>query len=172
MFCNRCGQPFEPGSNFCSQCGARRPESSGKEDVLQAVAAALAPYPQLVLTWGRNADLEIANVLADANWKVGKKKIEYSARLLVRAEDRSVVFWEMTKETGMGMGALFSFKKETYRSDGQTRSGTVSEIGYGMNGKVVDYDWDYAKVRTLIENAVRSRGWQFKTALLKGKASY
>ena len=41
-----------------------------------------------------------------------------------------------------------------------------------MNGKVIDYDWDYGQVRNLVENAVRSRGWQFKTALLKGKASY
>ena len=172
MFCNQCGHPLDSGSSFCSQCGARIPGNTGKEDVLQAVAAALVPYPQLVLTWGQNTDLEITNVLADADWQVGRKKIEYSARLLVRPEERNVIFWEMIKETGMGMGALFSFKKETYRSDGHTRSGTVSEIGYGMNGKVIDYDWDYGQVRNLVENAVRGRGWQFKTALLKGKASY
>ncbi len=172
MFCQQCGHPLGAGDGFCGRCGAKAAGNDGREEVLQAVAAALSPYPQLVLTWGQKTDLEIANVLGDANWTVGKKKIEYSARLLVDAAAKTVIFWEMIKEEGLGLGALFSFKTETYRSDGKTRSGTVSETAYGLGGKVIDYNWDYAQVRSLVENAVRSRGWQFKTVLLKGKASY
>ena len=172
MFCQQCGHPLGAGDVFCGYCGAKALRNNGREEALQAVAAALSPYPQLVLTWGQKTDLEIANGLADANWTVGKKRVEYSARRLVDAAAKTVIFREMIKEEGLGLGALFSFKMETYRSDGKTRSGTVSETAYGMDGKVIDYTWDYAQVRGLVENAVRNRGWQFKTVLLKGKASY
>ena len=172
MFCQQCGHPLGAGDGFCGHCGAKTAGNDGREEVLQAVAAALFPYPQLVLTWGQKTDLEIANELADANWTVGKKKVEYSARMLADTAAKTVIFWEMIKEEGRGLGALFSFKTETYRSDGKTRSGTVSETAYGLTGKAIDYHWDYAQVRGLVENAVRSRGWQFKSVLLKGKASY
>ena len=172
MFCQQCGHPLADGAAFCGHCGAKAAGSNGRKEVLQAVAAALSPYSQLVLTWGQKTDLEIANELATANWAVGKKKIEYSARLRVDTAAKTVVFWEMIKEEGLGLGALFSFKTETYRSDGKTRTGTVSETAYGLGGKGIDYNWDYAQVRSLVENAVRSRGWEFKTVLLKGKASY
>ena len=61
---------------------------------------------------------------------------------------------------------------EIARSNGKTRSGTVNEVGYGMSGKVIDYDWDYAEVRQVVEAAAQYQGWQFKTVLMKGKASY
>ena len=180
MFCNQCGQPLGATDQFCNRCGARTAANAGevahpadaRQEVVQAVAAALAPYPQLVLTQGRKSDLEISNVLADGNWTVGKKRVEYSAYLLADASARTVTFWEMIKEVGCGMGALFSFKKTSYRSDGKTLSGSVQETGYGFGGKVIDYNWDYAQVRSLVEEAVRSRGWRFETTLRKGKATY
>ena len=172
MFCNQCGQPLGIGENFCGRCGTQVAGTTGKEEVLQAIAAALSPHTQLVLTWGQKSDLEISNVLADASWKVGKKKVEYSACLLADANMRTVTFWEMTKEVSRGLGALFSFKTETYRSDGKVISGTVRETGYGFGDKVIDYELDYAQVRNIVENAVRSRDWQFKTVLMKGKATY
>ena len=76
MFCQQCGHPLGSGDGFCGHCGAKAAGNDGREEVLQAVAAALSPYPQLVLTWGQKTDLEIANGLGDANWTVGKKKIE------------------------------------------------------------------------------------------------
>jgi hypothetical protein len=85
---------------------------------------------------------------------------------------QKVYFWEMIKESGCGLSALFSFKTETYRTEGATRSGTVKETAYGPGGKLIDYNWDYGQVRRIIESAVRSQGWQFETVLLKNKAMY
>ena len=172
MFCNQCGQPLGTGAAFCGRCGARMAGTTGKQEILQSIATALSPYPGIVLTWGQKADLEISSVLADANWNVGKKKVEYSACLLVDAATQSVTFWEMIKEESQGLGALFSFKKETYRSDGKVLSGTVKETGHGFGDQVIDYDWNYAQIRALLENVVRNRGWQFKTVWMKSKASY
>ena len=157
--------------SFCGRCGARSAGDS-RGALLQSIAAALSPLPQLELVWGRKADLEISNELANANWGTGKKKVEYSACLKLDPASQTVYFWEMIKESGRGLMALFSFKTETYRTDGTTRSGTVREKAYGPGGKVIDYEWDYSQVRHIIEAAVRGQGWRFETVLLKGKASY
>ena len=177
MFCNQCGHPLGLTDQFCSHCGARSPGTAeqkpdDRQEIIRAIMAALANYPQLVLTPGRQADLEIANVLADGNWTVGKKKVEYSARLLADEATRTVTFWEMIKESGCGLGALFSCQKTVYRSDGKVISGQVQETDYGFGGKVIDYNWDYAQVRRLVEQAVQGAGWRFETTLRKGKASY
>ena len=171
MFCSQCGQPMTATDSFCGRCGA----SSVRDDrgaLLQAISAALSSLPQLELIWGRKADLEISNELANANWGTGKKKIEYSACLKLDPASRKVYFWEMIKESGRGLMALFSFKTETYRTDGTTRSGTVREKAYGPGGQVIDYEWDFSQVRQIVEAAVRTQGWRFEPVLLKGKASY
>ena len=157
---------------FCGRCGARSASADNRTPVLQAIATALSPLPQLSLTWGQKTDLAITNELANANWGVGRKKVEYSAVLRLDAATQKVYFWEMIKESGRGLAALFSFKTETYRTNGTTRSGTVKETAYGPGGKIIDYNWDYGQVRQIIEAAVHSRGWQFETVLLKNKAMY
>lgn len=39
-------------------------------------------------------------------------------------------------------------------------------------GKLIDYNWDYAQVRQIVEAAVQAQGWHFETVLFKGKARY
>lgn len=172
MFCSQCGQPMTATDGFCSRCGTRSAQTDNRTHVLQAIATALSPLSQLSLIWGQKTDLSITNELANANWGVGKKKVEYSAVLRLDAATQKVYFWEMIKESGRGLAALFSFKTETYRTNGTTRSGTVNETAYGPGGKLIDYNWDYNQVRQIIEAAVRSQGWQFETVLLKNKAMY
>lgn len=172
MFCSQCAMPMTTTDRFCGRCGARSTSSDDRTPVLQAIATALSPLTQLSLTWGQKTDLSITNELANANWGFGKKKVEYSAVLRLDATTQKVYFWEMIKESGRGLAALFSFKTETYRTDGMTRSGTVQETAYGPEGKLIDYNWDYDQVRQIIEAAVRCQGWQFETVLLKNKAMY
>ena len=185
MFCPKCGVKTEPGHNFCGQCGVRlpvagdppgdRPASAGtagREQLLAMMEEVLSGHPRLSVARGRGTDLEIKSVLADANWVVGKKKVEYSACLLAREKDRTVVYWEMIKEVGSGMGIFGGFKVETYKSNGKTISGSVRETGYGPGGKVIEYDWDYSRTREILEAAARGTGWKFTTVLLKGRAMY
>lgn len=185
MFCSQCGSKVNPGDRFCGQCGAQlptpgQPSSSdapqagagGKEQLLQVVEQALATYPQLAVTRSNKTDLEIKSVLADAHWGVGKKKVEYSACLLAKEPERTVVYWEMIKEVGAGMGIFGGFKVEKYKSDGRTISGTVREVGYGPQGKIIDYNWDYAQTRSIVESVAKGSGWKFTTVLWKGKATY
>lgn len=58
------------------------------------------------------------------------------------------------------------------KSDGRTISCRVSETWYGPGGKIIDYRWDYARTREMVERVVKACGWKFKTVLMKGKAMY
>ena len=181
MFCNQCGQQSPTTANYCNKCGAplaRQTIALGvqtglsRDDVLTAIVQTLQTNPSLSLIRNQKTDIEISNTLADANWQVGRKKVAYSACILADTETRTIVFWEMIKETSSGLGSFFHFKKETYSSDGKTRSGTVKETSYGPGGKLIDYEWDYSQIRNLVQEVSRSHGWQFKTVLWKGKATY
>jgi len=185
MFCFKCGTQIPDGDKFCNQCGAcqdaaaapiaptTQPQAaqSLRDQLLTAVQAELAKYPMLTASRSDKTDLEIKSVLADANWGIGKKKVEYSACLLAKESERTVIFWEMIKESGSGMEALGGFKTEGFFV-GKTLSGKKIEKEFGPTGKVVDYNWDYAKTRKLVEAVVKNLGWQFKTVILPGKARY
>jgi hypothetical protein len=99
-------------------------------------------------------------------------RVEFSACLLAEEAERTVVYWEMIKEVGAGMGLFAGFKVEKYKSDGRTISGTVRETGCGPQGKVIDYDWDYARTRGIVERAAKANSWKFSTVLLKRRAMY
>lgn len=186
-FCRQCGNGVGPGDRFCGHCGTRlnvgeevvMPEpvgpsttvSSEKEPLLWAVEQELSKYRELSVTRSDKTDLEIKSVLADADWGVGKKKVEYSACLLVKGDERTAIFWEMIKESGSGMDFGGGFKTETF-GGGKTLFGKTREVQYGPDGKVIDYAWDYARTRSIIEHVVNSNGWKFKTVLMKGKAMY
>ena len=151
----------------------QQPAYGSKEAVISAVWYALAPYTQLTVTRTQQADVEIAANVADANWGVGSKKVDFSAVMKADEAQCTVFYWEMLKEQGSGMTPGFGFEGESYSSFGGKRWGKTKEVvAVPGAGKVVDYAWDYAATRNLVEQAVRSQGWAFKVVLRKGKATY
>ncbi|MFZ3171836.1 MAG: zinc ribbon domain-containing protein [Carboxydocellales bacterium] len=192
MFCHQCGIKANTGDKFCRRCGtelagnislgiipgqqgvkagARQQASLAKYQLLAAIEQILAQYP-LDVSRSVETDLEIHSVLADANWGVGKKKVEYKACLLAKEDEKTVVYWEMIKETGAGIGNFWGIKVESYSSNGRTISGKVRENGYSPEGKVVDYNWDYGNTRGIVQETANAKGWRFKTVLMKRKAMY
>lgn len=186
MFCSQCGAKLDDTVLFCAGCGAKMGagqavSSSGttysgtvseKENVLRRIEAELAKHPQLVFNRSNQTDLEIKSVLADASWGVGKKKVEYSACLLAKEDEHKVLYWEIIKESGSGMEPFGGFKMEGFQS-GKQLFGKKKEIVIGPDGKkIVDYEWDYAATRKIVEDVARACGWQFKVVLMKKNASY
>lgn len=186
MYCPRCGRQADSADRYCGGCGttlsaaadpragAASPQAPGrgKEELLSAIERALAGCPAIKVTRGQKSDMLLESVLADTKWAMGKKKVEYHGALLARAHDRTIVYWESLKEVGAGLQFPFGFKVETYRSDGKTASGQVKEVGWSPGGKGLNYGWDYARTRELIEQVARSHGWDFTTALLKRNAEF
>lgn len=137
---------------------------------MREIEASIARNPKVVVTRGAKSDLEIAGLLANAGWALGRKKVEYSACVLMKEAERTVVFWEMVKEAGWGMPTFAGFKIETYKTAGNTRAGMEHDEEFGPTGKSIDYDWDYALIRRAVESVAKARGWKFNVVLLPGKA--
>lgn len=185
MFCDHCGSPVDPGDKYCMKCGAGLSAVSGppahdppaavtagKEDLLREIEQAIAENHRLSASRGTKSDLEIKGLLADAKWLLGKRKVEFRARLEAKEAEHTVVYWEMIKEVGWGMPTFGGFKVESYKTDLKTRSGSVREVGYGPQGKMIDYDWDYAQTRRVVEGIANARGWKFTVVLRPSKATH
>ena len=158
MYCWNCSGVNPDDARFCGSCGSDLA-------MLGQLLFILRRHPKLSVRQGPEADIEVQAVLADAGWLIGKKKVMYEACLTLNGAAKTVIFWEWVKEVGAGMAPLFSFKLETYKSDGKTISGTVKEKGFGPSGAVINYEWDYSQVRCSVEAAVKDAGWRFETTL-------
>lgn len=138
--------------------------------LLADVLAAFSAYPGYAVAYGTDTDVVIDNQVADANWGIGKKKVEYSAVMKAVEQERTVYFWEILKEKGAGL-SFGGFEAETTGFTGK-RWGTTKEVVIGPTGKAMDYTWDYAATRNIVEDVVRRHGWQMKVVLQKKSAQW
>ncbi|MDY6826156.1 MAG: hypothetical protein SVV67_03115 [Bacillota bacterium] len=79
--------------------------------------------------------------------------------------------WEMLKESSAGFSFGVGFEKKKIK--GVELFQQSRQRGYSPTGELVyDYQFDYGSLREAFKRLITSRGWQFKTVLMKGKASY
>lgn len=133
--------------------------------------SAFSAYPGYRLAYGTDTDIAIDNQVADANWGTGAKKVEFSAILKAVEPERTVYYWEMLKEKGAGL-SFGGFSAETYSTSGTKRVGKTREVVVGPAGVAMDYSWDYAQTRRIVESVAAARGWRVKTVLNRKKAQW
>ena len=133
--------------------------------------AAFSAYPGYTVAYGTDTDVTIDNQVADANWGAGKKKVEYAAVMKAVEPELTVYFWEILKEKGAGL-SFGGFEAESYSTFGTKRSGKTKEVVIGPTGVAMDYSWDYAATRNIVEDVVRRHGWQMKVVLQKKSAQW
>ncbi len=113
--------------------------------------------------------------LAERKVFMSKKTLTYKARLRVDEQNKVVRFFEMLKETGMGlssgggpgdMSPGFGFKTETYKTGTKTREGNIEEQSR-LFGKDYKYSWDYSNVRKTVEQEARGAGYSFTVVLME-----
>ncbi|MDZ4063374.1 MAG: hypothetical protein U1E22_01790 [Coriobacteriia bacterium] len=139
--------------------------------LLADVLTTFAQYPGYTAQYGTDTDIIIDNQVALANWGTGKKKVEYSAAMKAVETDRTLIFWEILKEKGGGL-SFGGFESEVTTTFGTKRSGKTSEKILGPNGVAMDYKWDYAATRRIVEEVATRHGWQVKVVLRKGSAQW
>ena len=111
-------------------------------------------------------------VLAEKKSFLSKKKVEYQAKFRVDERERVVRFFEMLKESGSGMsggdiddvGGGFGFKKETYKTGGGGREGTLEAQG-NLLGQTYSFTFDYGWTRSAIEAISVHHGYRFEYQL-------
>ncbi|NTW28162.1 MAG: hypothetical protein HGA39_02205 [Coriobacteriia bacterium] len=171
------GQPVDPPIPAAAPAEAAPAVSPAANPVgtrlgfLADVLAAFSAHQGYTAAYGTDTDLAINNVVAAASWGLGKKKVEYSAIMKAVEPERTVYFWEMLKEKGGG-ASFGGFESESYTTFGKKRSGTKKETVFGPDGKVLDYSWDYAETREIVEQIAARHGFKVKVVLRKGSAQY
>jgi len=135
-------------------------------DDLVAASAALpvSLQPQ------RDGSLAGEAVLAERKAFLSKKKLTYKCKARVDEGARMVRFWEMLIEKGSGVssgddfGPGGGFSAGTYKTGGKELSGSI-ETASSLFGKDYSYQWDYAAVRTALQQVAAAAGYGFETVL-------
>lgn len=137
------------------------------EKLTAAAAAVVAPLERK-----KDGTLALEAVIAERKAFLSKKKLEYKCKARVDDGTRTVRFWEMLIEKGSGLssGGIddvspgFGFKKETYKTSGKEREGSIEEASR-LFGKDYSYQWDYAALRRSLRQVAESEGYGFETVL-------
>jgi hypothetical protein len=115
--------------------------------------------------------LALESKIAERKVFLSKKTLMYRAKLRVDDKKRTVNFFEILKESGLGLASGdsdispgFGFKKETYKVTGKAREGSIEELSE-LFGKDYAYSWDYSKVRKKIQEEVKQAGYSLSICL-------
>jgi hypothetical protein len=152
--------------------GTRPPlqSNSEKEQILHELVAYSDSGP-FKISRGSDTDLLISNEVVDSSWFSGKKKVTYTAQLLLREEEKTAYFWEMLKETSSGLSFNAGFQKKKIK--GVEVFQQAREKGFSPTGEpVYDYQFDYGSLREAFKQQLQARGWKFKVVLVRGKTAY
>jgi hypothetical protein len=145
--------------------------ASDRLTLLADILATFAQYPSFNAQYGTDSDIVVDNQIVDANWGVGKKKVEYSAIMKAVEPELTLYFWEIVKESGAGL-TFGGFEAETYSTSGKTRSGVQKMMIIGADGVPVEWEWDYAATRRVVEDVASRHGWKTKVVLQKKSAQW
>ena len=145
------------------------PSTSGKQQILQDIALKLGALG-IPFETATRADIVIQTEFLDASWGTGSKKIAYQASALLNDRERTLYFYEFTKETSSGIS--FGSDSETSFQSGKTLFRKIKRVGYGPDGKAFEITLDLGVITQAFQDAARKHGWQFKTVLSREKAAY
>ena len=107
--------------------------------------------------------------VAERKVMLSKKKLTYAAKFRIDDDQKELHFTEMLKEAGSGFSSGdsefgssgFGFKVETYKTGSGPREGSIKEQSE-LFGKQYSYNYDYSKIRTVIEDEATKAGYTFK----------
>lgn len=143
---------------------------SGKEMILQELLSYSDAGP-FKISRGSDTDLLVTNEVANSSWFSGKKKVTYTAQLLLKEEEKTAYYWEMLKETSAGLSFSAGFQKKKIK--GVELFQQSREKGFSPKGELVyDYQFDYGSLREAFKHLLEAQGWKFKVVLARGKATY
>ena len=110
-------------------------------------------------------------VLAERKAFLSKKRLTYTCKARVDDSARTIRFWEMLLEKGSGIssggddfGPGGGFSAGTYKTSGKELSGSI-ETASSLFGKDYSYQWDYAAVRTALQQVAAAAGYGWETVL-------
>jgi len=139
--------------------------------LLADMLATFGQYPSYRTQYGTDTDVVIDNLVADAEWGTGAKNVEFSAIMKAIEPEHTIYYWEMLKGSGGGLN-FGGFDAEMSTTSGMKRWGVTKEAVIGPGGVAMDYTWDYAATRRIVEDVAARHGWKVKAVLQKKSAQW
>ncbi len=144
--------------------------------MIDDIKAALAQYKG---EWKEKKGLwEYSAVIAERKAFLSKKKLTYSLRMRIDEAAKTVRFSEMLVEAGSGfssggdfdsgMSTGFGVKTESYNTFGGARKGTIEEQSK-LFGKDYSYQFNFAEIRSKVQDAAVKAGYPFEYQILPVK---
>jgi hypothetical protein len=124
--------------------------------ILQAVEQEISQFASLVFIRGQNTDLEVSSKVEKSG-----NAMEYNAYLLLKVQERQVVFWEMVRVNYGNTGVLTGFKANLPHN----RALEKDKASAGVCS-------EYRMIKERIKTVINNHGWKFQTAVFKRKAMY
>ncbi len=139
-------------------------------DKNEMIAMIARQYEEIGITCkvGEATDISVDQELLDAKHPTGKIKIHYENAILLSEKDKTIYFWELTKEIKSGIS--FGFSSESFSQSGSSLSRKVKAVQYSTDGKAYEYDFDLGQFNKIVKTAAKENGWKFKVVLSKKKA--
>ena len=119
---------------------------------------------------GGAADLTVDQELLDVKLLTQKIKIDFENSILVSEKDKTVYYYEKTKDLRAGMG--FGFSGESSFQSGATLFRKVKSAGIGPDGRPFEFEFDIGRLSKIVKEAAKEAGYKMKIVLNKKKASY
>lgn len=160
---------------FANKCQAPPPMPSVSNDSKkESIINTLLSYSNIgpfIIKRGSDTDLLISNEVTDSSWYSGKRKVTYTAQLLLKEDERTAYYWEMLKESSAGLSMKMGFEKKKIK--GIEMFQRSREKGYSPTGELVyDYQFDYGSLREAFKQLITNQGWKFKVVLMRSKTTY
>lgn len=138
-----------------------------KEEMIQEIFAKLESMA-LSPTRGGESDITVDCELLDAKGGSGEKKISYENAILVDEGEKTVFLYEKTTEKSKGFS--FGSSSESSFQSGKTLMRHVKGTFIGLNGAVVNYDFDIGEISKFIKAVAEKNGFKFKTVIRRKSA--
>lgn len=138
-----------------------------KEEIVQEIFAKLESLA-LSPAKGGDSDISVDCELLDAKGGSGEKKIIYENAVLVDEKERTVFLYEKTTEKSKGFS--FGASGESSFQSGKTLMRHVKGTFMGLNGAVINYDFDIGEISKSIKGIAEKNGFKFKTVIRRKSA--
>lgn len=140
-----------------------------KEEVVQEIFTKLESLA-LSPKRGGDSDISVDCELLDAKGGSGEKKITYQNAILVDDHEKAVFLYEKTTEKSKGFS--FGSSGENSFQSGRTLMRHVKGTFVGINGAVINYDFDIGEISKAIKTIAEKNGFKFKTVLRRKSAQF
>jgi len=140
-----------------------------KNGIISKIAAEYGAIG-IAYSLGGTADITVDAELLDVKLLTQKMKIHFENSILVSEKDRTVYYFEKTKDIRAGMG--FGFSGESSFQSGSTLFRKVKTAGIGTDGRPFEFEFDIGRLSKIVKETAKEAGYKMKVVLSIKKASY